>query len=320
MLSLDALLSFCETHQVMIIGIGLPILIFIIQLWLWIKDHRTCDITLIENRNYVLDPSLSNKVKGLDVLFRNEPIKNWLLYYQITITNSGTKDISMNEVVSPLTLSMPDNVKLMSCDVYEQSKDLTSEIEWNGNEIIIKWDLFKRGEYIRLDIVADYDSSLGEYKYDKHSLMSKITYNKSRIQDLRVQKTNIRNYEYFLRNLKTVVFMCLTLIFLSALLRHPETVKECSVIVNDQIITGQLEFSRDSVLIVGSGMVNYPITIEAVNETEKDIRDILPKGYLLLLMNIWGFVLIEQWRMRRKRLRYGLVSDKPWNQFEIEDC
>lgn len=261
----------------MIIGVGLPIVIFFVQLWLWLRDHKTCDITLIENRNYIIDPSISSRVEGLSISYKDKPIENWLLYYQVTITNSGTKDISMNEVITPLTLAMPDNVKLISCNMVDQAKDLTTEAFLKDNAIIIKWDLFKVGEYIRLDIVADYDSSLGEYRHDKHSLLSKITYNKSRILDLKVQKTNIRNYEIFLRGLKSMVFICLIPLFIT-------------IIYNRIMIP------------------NEPID------------SYIPKGYLLILMNTWLFALVEQYRMRRKREKYGLVSGKTWNQFDIEDC
>ena len=277
MVVLEYLIQFCKDNQYLIVGVGLPLFFFLIQLWLWIRDHRTCDITLIENRNVIIDPSLSNRVEGLSISYKNKPIKNWLLYYQVTVTNSGTKDISMNEVIAPLTLAMPDNVKLISCNVFDKAQDLTSEVSVEDHAIIVKWDLFKVGEYIRLDIVADYDSSLGEYRHDKHSLLSKITYNKSRIQDLKVQKTNIRNYEIFLRGLKTMVFLLLMPIFIS--------------IIYNRIL--------------------YP---------DKSINSFIPQSYMIFLVCTWGFILIEQYRMRRKREKYGLVSDKPWNQFKIEDC
>ena len=166
---------------------------------------------------------------------------------------------------------------MISCKVFDQSKDFESVISVKDNAIIVKWDLFKVGEYIRLDIVADYDSSLGEYKHDKLSLLSKITYNKSRILDLKVQKTNIRNYENFLRGLKTMVFLLLIPLFIS--------------IIYNRIL--------------------YP---------DKSINSFIPKSYIIFLFYTWGFILIEQYRMRRKREKLGLVSDKPWNQFEIEDC
>lgn len=277
MMTIDYLVQFCKDNQNLIIGGGLPLVIFLIQLWLWIRDHKSCDITLIENRNFIIDPSLSNRVEGLSISYKDRPIENWLLYYQVTITNSGTKDISRNEVVTPLTLTMPDNVKLISCKVFDQSKNLDSVISVKDNAIIVKWDLFKVGEYVRLDIVADYDSSLGEYKHDKQSLLSKITYNKSRILDLKVQKTNIRNYEIFLRSLKTMVFILLIPLFIS-------------IIYNSLF---------------------YP---------DESIDSYIPQSYMFFLMYTWGFILIEQYRMRRKREKYGLVSDKPWNQFEIEDC
>ena len=133
------------------------------------------------------------------------------------------------------------------------------------------------GEYVRLDIIADYDSSLGEYKHDKQSLLSKITYNKSRILDLKVQKTNIRNYEIFLRGLKTMVFILLIPLFIS-------------------------------------------IIYNRIMPPDKSIDSYIPQSYMFFLMYTWGFILIEQYRMRRKREKYGLVSNNPWNQFEIEDC
>ena len=277
MLTLDFLIEFCKDYQNLIIGVGLPLVIFFVQLCLWLRDHKICDITLIENRNYIIDPSLSNRVEGLSISYKDKPIENWLLYYQVTITNSGTKDISMNEVIAPLTLAMPDNVKLISCNVFDQAQDLTSEVLVKDNSIIVKWDLFKVGEYIRLDIVADYDSSLGEYRHDKHSLLSKITYNKSRILDLKVQKTNIRNYEIFLRSLKTMVLIFLIPLFIS---------------------------------IIYNRLLN----------PNEPIDPYIPQNYMLFLVYSWGFILIEQYRMRRKREKYGLVSDKPWNQFDIEDC
>ena len=128
-----------------------------------------------------------------------------------------------------------------------------------------------------MDIVADYDASLGEYRHDKHSLLSKITYNKSRILDMKVKKTNIRNYEIFLRSLKTMVFVLLIPLFVT--------------IIYNRILNP-----------------NEPI------------ESYIPKGYMFILMNTWLFVLIEQYRMRRKREKFGLVSGKTWNQFDIEDC
>lgn len=277
MLTIDFLIQFCNDNHNLMVGVGLPVVIFLVQLWLWLRDHKTCDITLIENRNFVIDPSLSNRVEGLSVSYKDRPIENWLLYYQVTVTNSGTKDISRNEVVAPLTLAMPDNVRLISCNVFDKAKDLASDISIKENAIVIKWDLFKVGEYIRMDIVADYDASLGEYRHDKHSLLSKITYNKSRILDMKVKKTNIRNYEIFLRSLKTMVFVLLIPLFVT--------------IIYNRILNP-----------------NEPI------------ESYIPKGYMFILMNTWLFVLIEQYRMRRKREKFGLVSGKTWNQFDIEDC
>ena len=277
MLTIDFLIQLCRDNHNLIVGVGLPVVIFLIQLWLWFRDHKACDITLIENRNFVIDPSLSNRVEGLSISYKDRPIENWLLYYQVTVTNSGTKDISRNEVVAPLTLVMPDNVRLISCNVFDKAKDLASDISIKDNAIVIKWDLFKVGEYIRMDIVADYDASLGEYRHDKHSLLSKITYNKSRILDMKVKKTNIRNYEIFLRSLKTMVFVLLIPLFVT--------------IIYNRILNP-----------------NEPI------------ESYIPKGYMFILMNTWLFVLIEQYRMRRKREKFGLVSGKTWNQFDIEDC
>ena len=321
---LDILFQIFEDYQNQIIGIGLPLVIFFIQLWLWLKDHRTCDVTLIENRNFILDSSLPHKVDGLSILYKDSPIKNSLLYYQITVTNSGTKDISRNQVASPLTLTMPDNVKLISCNIFDQSKDLQSEISLKNNAIVVEWDLFKSGEYIRLDIVADYDSSLDDYKYNEHSLLSKITYNKSRIQDLKVKKTNIRQYEIFLRGLKTMVFICLIplliLTIYNKLFKPHETINEVTIATKNGPVEGLITFFRDSAIVEGSGMVGYPVVVTGAHEKEIEVKENFPRNYMFVFVCIWGFILLEQYRMRRKRERYGLVSDKPWNQFEIEDC
>lgn len=315
----ESLLGFVKVYQNLIIGLGLPLVIFLIQLWLRQKDNKTCAITFIENRNYVLDPSLSNRVDGLSILYKENPIKGHLLYYQLTITNSGAKDISNSEVSTPLTISLPDNICIKSCEVYDKSEYLDLKIHVKTNEIVIEWNLFKKEEYIRLDIVADYSPS-EEYMYDKQSLLSKITYNKSRIQDLKVQKANIHQYEYFLRNLKTMVFFLLSVVFLSMILNQTETVKEFSYISDNEERHSQLVFETDSVLVAGKDNLEYPILISGVQEIEVKRTNSQLKLFAFVLFNIWGFVLLEQWRMRRKRIRYGLISDKPWNQFDLEDC
>ena len=67
-------------------------------------------------------------------------------------------------------------------------------------------------------------------------------------------------------------------------------------------------------------MFEYPFVIDSVQEIKKDKKEDIPKAYMLPLLYVWGFVLLEQFRMRRKRERYGLVSEKSWNQFDIEEC
>ena len=72
------------------------------------------------------------------------------------------------------------------------------------------------------------------------------------------------------------------------------------------------------------------IEFEYIPKTENTVKDVYvlkkkrekPWGLeiLLIITNIWGFILFEQLRMRKKRERMRLVSKKPWNQFEIEDC
>ena len=316
---LSYLLDFIIHNQNYLIGIGLPLLIFAIQLWLWKKDHKTCSITLIENRNVILDPSISNRVDGLSIVYKDKPINGMFLYYQITITNSGANDITNAEVHNPLTITLPSNIQIRSCKVFDKSEFMDISTRVDKNEIIIEWDLFKRDEYIRLDIIGDYSPSK-EYSYERQSLLSRITYNKSRIPDLQVQKTNIRRYEIFLRNLKTTVFFCLIGMFLYSFINQRVIVKEYSYSSNDKVLSGQLTFGKDSVYVNNNHAIEYPIEVFGVKEKEIKSHNTIPKGNILILMNVWGFVLLEQLRMRRKRKRYGLVSDKPWNQFDIEDC
>ena len=71
MLTIDFLIQFCNDNHNLMVGVGLPVVIFLVQLWLWLRDHKTCDITLIENRNFVIDPSLSNRVEGLSVSYKD---------------------------------------------------------------------------------------------------------------------------------------------------------------------------------------------------------------------------------------------------------
>ena len=156
-------------------------------------------------------------------------------------------------------------------------------------------------------------------KTDRYEYRQIVSFNGEK-----VKKTNIRQYEIFLRGLKTMVFICLIplliLTIYNKVFKPHETINEVTIATKNGPVEGLITFFRDSAIGEGSGMVGYPVVVTGAHEKEIEVKENFPRNYMFVFVCIWGFILLEQYRMRRKRERYGLVSDKPWNQFEIEDC
>lgn len=314
----------------LIIGILLPIIIMIIQLILRWRDKQISHITLIENKNIVLFPSLINKIDGLNIKYNKKNITGNLLFYQLTIFNSGVSDIPKSKIYAPLSLKLPELYKWSSYKIFDKSEGLDIEISSIDTELILAWDLLRVGEFVRIDTVIECSPECQlDNKISINNLLSNITFNKSRIVNLQISKKNIRNYEIALRNMKTYMFILLG--FLLIYTMFPKYENHIMYDVNMKNIKSPIEFisKNDSIFLIDNlnnkvlyeqnnelKITNIHIQKEKVNDIHKtEIR--IP---LLFLLNLWAFILCEQYRMRKRRERLRLITKTYWNQFEIEDC
>lgn len=310
-----------------LIGISLPILIFIIQLALWFRDKKTTQITFIENKCVGLSPFFINKIDGLEIKYYDKPITGNLLFYQLTICNSGVSDISKSQIYAPLCIQTPKSYRWKSFKLVDKSEEFNADLTISDDKLIINWELFKKGEFIRINTIIEHSNETKENLDEIVNLLPNISFNKSRIENLKVQKANIRSYDIFLRNLKTAVFFALIPIFITSMLNESES--HIVFELESERFKNPVEFrEKEGAKIILVDRTNTEF--EYLSKTEQIIQNVYvlekkrdkPLGIdaIWILVNIWGLILFEQLRMRKKRERMRLVSDKPWNQFEIEDC
>ena len=314
--------------ETILISISLPIILFGIQLYLWYRDKKTTQITFVENKCVGLSPFFINEIEGLETKYKDKPISGNLLFYQLTICNSGVSDIPQSQIYSPLCIETPKDFQWKSFKIVDKSEEFNANIEVLDDKLFINWELFKKGEFLRIDTIIEHSNEAKENLKDTDNLLPNISFNKSRIVNLKVQKTNIRKYDIFLRNLKTTMFLTLLIpTFIISMLNNTEA--RIVFELDSKEFCNPVEFRKtdESKIVL---VDNNNIEFEYIPKTENTVKDVYvlkkkrekPWGLdiLWIITNIWGFILFEQLRMRKKRERMRLVSKKPWNQFEIEDC
>lgn len=313
--------------ETLLIGITLPILSFIIQLVLRNRDKQTAQITFIENKSLSLLPLLNNKIDGLEIKYYDKPITGNLAFYQLTIYNSGVSDISKSQIHAPLCIQIPKGFQWKSYKLFDKSEEFDPIITISYDKLIIDWELFKKGEFIRINTIIEHSQGTKDNIGEIDNLLSNISFNKSRIVNLNVQKANIRKYDIFLRNLKTAVFFMLSYMFIMSIINNNES--HVVFKLDSEYFKNPVEFKEkkgEKIVIIDSNNTEF----EYLSETEQIIKNVYilekkrdePWGInaIFILVNVWGLILFEQLRIRKKRERIRLVSKKPWNQFEIEDC
>ena len=314
--------------ETILISISLPIILFGIQLYLWYRDKKTTQITFVENKCVGLSPFFINEIEGLEIKYKDKPISGNLLFYQLTICNSGVSDISQSQIYSPLCIETPKDFQWKSFKIVDKSEEFNAIIEVLDDKLFINWELFKKGEFLRIDTIIEHSNEAKDSLKDTDNLLPNISFNKSRIVNLKVQKTNIRKYDIFLRNLKTIMFLTLLIpTVITSMLNNTEA--RIVFELDSKELSNPVEFRKtdESKIVL---VDNNNIEFEYIPKTENTVKDVYvlkkkrekPWGLdiLWIITNIWGFILFEQLRMRKKRERMRLVSKKPWNQFEIEDC
>ncbi len=313
--------------ETILIGISLPILLFVIQLVLSYRDKRTTQITFIENKCASLSSFFINEIDGLEIKYQEKPITGNLLFYQLTICNSGVSDIPKSQIYAPLCIQTSKNFRWKSYKLFDKSEEFNPKLTLSDDKLLIDWELFKKGEFIRVDTVIEHSNEKKENPDETVNLLSNISFNKSRIVNLKVQKANIRRYDIFLRNLKTAVFFALTTLFIANILNMNES--HIVFELDSKSFKNPVEFiEKEGAKIVLVDSTNTEF--EYLPNTEQKIQNVYvlvkkrdkPWGFnaIWILVNIWGCILFEQLRMRKKREKLRLISDKPWNQFEVEDC
>jgi|WetSurMetagenome_2_1015567.scaffolds.fasta_scaffold02589_8 hypothetical protein len=100
---------------------------------------------------------LSNEeINRLNRLLKNNKsdIKNPIFNFKVRLANSGLLDIDKNKVFKPIKMIAPSNIKWLRVNSFSENDNIKIKILKEG-EIGIKWDLFKKGEFVDIEIIAE---------------------------------------------------------------------------------------------------------------------------------------------------------------------
>ena len=312
----------------LLLSLGLPILLFLFQLYLRKKDSRIAYLNFIENKVLALSPAALCNMPGLDIQYQAKKISGNLIFYQFTITNSGALDIKNSN--TPLKISLPSAFKWQSCNIYDKSPNLDINSQIKADKLQIVWDLLRRDEYVRFNTVIEYKHE-NKNHFEQENEIGKVgkylIFSDTRIANLEVDKKNIKQYEIKLLNYKTLLDYILARVLSYTIITmfYPRAIY--TVQVGDTEHDVELSLTSDSIYF--SNQVdnikfsyNNEIEIKDIKITKERKKEFEPyvSYFILILLNILLFILLEQNRMRKKRKKLGLYSRSKLWSLQIEDC
>jgi hypothetical protein len=142
-----------------ILGVVLTIVLGYYSIWLTKKTKQITSLTFKKNECFSLFSSAVKNLK-INVEYKDKKIENSLILFRGEITNSGTTDIDKAAIYVPLTIST--NEKYSWVEVFLINKRTMTNPSLkriNEREIVIEWDLLKKGEKIEFEALVETKNS-----------------------------------------------------------------------------------------------------------------------------------------------------------------
>lgn len=139
-----------------ILGVSVSVLFGTWGIILAIRNRYPGRITYVKEQTIELFDSIGKNLPELAVTYKKQQIKQNLVLINGAFLNTGKIDISPTMTEDPITLSLPEEFKWLTAKVVSTSEKVNADINLKDeNNIILTPSLFRCGEYIRIQALAE---------------------------------------------------------------------------------------------------------------------------------------------------------------------
>jgi hypothetical protein len=108
---------------------------------------------------FALAPTEGFKELGIITTF-NARITNDLVGIIILIKNCGKIDISRDELIGPIKISLKEGFQILKCSIAKVEKKLVANLSLEDNKALLYFDLLKPKEYIAIEMLFEVNSKI----------------------------------------------------------------------------------------------------------------------------------------------------------------
>jgi len=150
-------------------------------------------ITLVQHSIISLFNNISKNFEEISIQYKNEPIKENVVYLKATFINDGDIDIDNNSIEKPITIELKEGLKWIKSKVTEVSSGLScnSLINDSGTALEFNFKLFRRKEFIQFEALIE----IGDPKYKASDVYDNLTINHRIANTHKIQLTSLLNEE-----------------------------------------------------------------------------------------------------------------------------
>lgn len=131
------------------------------------KKDKKVELSFFVTNVFSLFHNGIKNMQSISVRFKNEEIKNNLLFSRVIVGNSGSIDIEKSAIERPMEISVSPRFKILDCFIVEKSEGLECSIGLDNNKIAIDHGLFRVNEYIFLELYFEDEIGLEKSEYFK---------------------------------------------------------------------------------------------------------------------------------------------------------
>lgn len=236
-----------------IIPLLITVLFFIIQTLQRKDDQSDTQITFIENEGTFILNSVGFSLNELYLHHDKTQIDKKAILYQVTILNSGIKDIDKQDFQKPLVIKLGSEYTWKTIDITYKSEDIGLLYSLKNDTLIFEWELLRTKEFFKFDSIIEFKQ---EYNKDNirrifQGVLKNISFKGSRIKNVKFQRTNFAKGESNIWKLKLLIPFLAMMTFSYFHFTNPEKIIYHHIVTdkNDTLCVN-FQTTKDKIIII----------------------------------------------------------------------
>ena len=201
-----------------IISITITIILGLWSIYLMVKRKYPGEITFVRESCLGFFDSIVKNMPELAVQYKGLPIGEGLVLLKGALLNTGSKDISEEMIEEKVSISLPEKFRWLTAKVVSASPNVQAEVAILDRSIVLESGLFRCGEYVRFEALAEVPTEDPQGKKREESikkkLIERLTINHRIADTQKIKEKNLSNMPNIGRELKRYFLLLLCMIFM----------------------------------------------------------------------------------------------------------